>query len=181
MSSFQNLHQSLRKQVETLNQQTKQLAALAQKVTLATAEPLKTGVAEARTTPLELGLKPCRSKPGAIEREWYGFHDPRIGNRDQAFANPVVKTMRVSLFPSARKLSNAGFEDSYWDGPKPFITGDTEVLLVDNGLKLRSIGGCSGAAPLCCCPVLAGVLREICCGGATRTQQSWRCGVGVER
>ena len=47
MSSFQNLRQSLRKQVETLNEQTKQLAALAQKVTLATAEPLKTGVAEA--------------------------------------------------------------------------------------------------------------------------------------
>jgi phasin len=36
-----------RKQVETLTEQTKQLAALAQKATLATAEPLKTGVAEA--------------------------------------------------------------------------------------------------------------------------------------
>ncbi len=36
-----------RKQVETLTEQSKQLAALAQKVTLATAEPLKTGVAEA--------------------------------------------------------------------------------------------------------------------------------------
>ena len=35
------------KQVETLTEQTKQLAALAQKETLATAEPLKTGVAEA--------------------------------------------------------------------------------------------------------------------------------------
>jgi phasin len=36
-----------RKQVETLTEQTKQLAALAQKATLATAAPLKTGVAEA--------------------------------------------------------------------------------------------------------------------------------------
>jgi phasin len=36
-----------RKQLETLTEQTKQLAALAQKVTLATAEPLKTGVAKA--------------------------------------------------------------------------------------------------------------------------------------
>ena len=36
-----------RKQLETLTEQTKQLAALAQKATLATAEPLKTGVAEA--------------------------------------------------------------------------------------------------------------------------------------
>ncbi|TPV99826.1 MAG: hypothetical protein USCAAHI_00743 [Beijerinckiaceae bacterium] len=36
-----------RKQVEKLTEQTKQLAALAQKVSLATAEPLKTGVAEA--------------------------------------------------------------------------------------------------------------------------------------
>jgi hypothetical protein len=36
-----------RKQLETLTEQTKRLAALAQKVTLATAEPLKTGVAEA--------------------------------------------------------------------------------------------------------------------------------------
>jgi hypothetical protein len=36
-----------RKQLETLTEQTKQLAALAQKVTLATAEPLKTGVATA--------------------------------------------------------------------------------------------------------------------------------------
>ena len=37
----------VRKQVETLTEQTKQLAALAQKVTLATAEPLKMGIAEA--------------------------------------------------------------------------------------------------------------------------------------
>jgi hypothetical protein len=37
----------VRKQVETLTEQTKHLGALAQKVTLATAEPLKTGVAEA--------------------------------------------------------------------------------------------------------------------------------------
>ena len=37
----------LRKQVETLTEQTKQLAALAQKATLATMEPIKTGVAEA--------------------------------------------------------------------------------------------------------------------------------------
>ena len=36
-----------RKQFETLTEQTKQLAALAQKMTLATAEPLKTGVAKA--------------------------------------------------------------------------------------------------------------------------------------
>ena len=35
-----------RKQVETLTEQSKQLAALAQKVTRATAEPLKTGVTE---------------------------------------------------------------------------------------------------------------------------------------
>jgi hypothetical protein len=34
-----------RKQLETLTEQTKQLAALGQKVTLATAEPLKTSVA----------------------------------------------------------------------------------------------------------------------------------------
>jgi phasin len=33
-----------RKQIETLTEQSKELAALAQKVTLATAEPLKTGV-----------------------------------------------------------------------------------------------------------------------------------------
>jgi phasin len=37
----------VRKQIGTLTEQTKQLAALAQKVTLVTAEPLKTGVAEA--------------------------------------------------------------------------------------------------------------------------------------
>ena len=37
-----------RKQSETLTEQTKQLAALAQKVMLATAEPLKTGVAKAQ-------------------------------------------------------------------------------------------------------------------------------------
>ena len=36
-----------RKQVETLTEQSKQLAALGKKVTLATAEPLKTGIAEA--------------------------------------------------------------------------------------------------------------------------------------
>jgi phasin len=35
------------KQLETLAEQTKQLTALAQRVTLATAEPLKTGVAKA--------------------------------------------------------------------------------------------------------------------------------------
>jgi hypothetical protein len=47
--------------------------------------------------------------------------------------NLSFKMTRVSLLPSARKLPNAGFEDSHWDGPMPFITGDTEVLLVDNG------------------------------------------------
>jgi phasin len=36
-----------RKQFETLTEQTKELAALAQKVTLATVEPLKTGVTKA--------------------------------------------------------------------------------------------------------------------------------------
>jgi len=36
-----------RKQVETLTEQTKELAALAQKVTLASAEPFKTGVTDA--------------------------------------------------------------------------------------------------------------------------------------
>jgi phasin len=36
-----------RKQFETLTEQSKELAALAQKVTLATAEPLKTGVTKA--------------------------------------------------------------------------------------------------------------------------------------
>ena len=36
-----------RKQLETLTEQTQQLAALGQKVTLATAEPLKTSVAKA--------------------------------------------------------------------------------------------------------------------------------------
>jgi phasin len=36
-----------RKQYETLTEQTKELAALAQKVTLATAEPLRTGVSKA--------------------------------------------------------------------------------------------------------------------------------------
>ena len=36
-----------RKQFETLTEQTKELAALAQKVTLATAEPLRTGVTKA--------------------------------------------------------------------------------------------------------------------------------------
>jgi phasin len=37
----------LREQFETLTEQTKELAALAQKVTLATAEPFKTGVSKA--------------------------------------------------------------------------------------------------------------------------------------
>jgi phasin len=36
----------VRKQVETLTEQTKQLATLAQQVTVATAEPIKTGVAK---------------------------------------------------------------------------------------------------------------------------------------
>jgi phasin len=36
-----------RKQLETLTEQTKELAALAQRVTLATAEPLKTGASKA--------------------------------------------------------------------------------------------------------------------------------------
>ena len=36
-----------RKQFETMTEQTKELAALAQKVTLATVEPFKTGVTKA--------------------------------------------------------------------------------------------------------------------------------------
>jgi phasin len=40
-----------REQFETLTEQTKELAALAQKVTLATAPPLKTGVSKANQVP----------------------------------------------------------------------------------------------------------------------------------
>ena len=40
-----------RKQFETLSEQTKELAALAQEVTLATVEPLKTGVTKAFSQP----------------------------------------------------------------------------------------------------------------------------------
>ena len=40
-----------RKQFETLNEQTKKLAALAQKVTIATVEPLKSGVAKEFSQP----------------------------------------------------------------------------------------------------------------------------------
>jgi len=40
-----------RRQFETLTEQTKELAALAQKVTLATAEPLKTGVTKVFSQP----------------------------------------------------------------------------------------------------------------------------------
>jgi phasin len=40
-----------RKQFETLTEQTKELAALAQKVTLATAEPLRAGVSKAFSQP----------------------------------------------------------------------------------------------------------------------------------
>ena len=40
-----------RKQYETLTEQTKELAALAQRVTLATAEPLRTGVTKAFSPP----------------------------------------------------------------------------------------------------------------------------------
>ncbi len=47
-SAFAELStEHLRKQIETVTEQTRQLAALAQKVTLATAEPLKTGIAKA--------------------------------------------------------------------------------------------------------------------------------------
>ena len=51
--------------------------------------------------------------------------------------NLSFKMTRVSLLPSARKLSNAGFEDSHWDGPMPFITGrlgelfDAVVLILE--------------------------------------------------
>ena len=55
-----------RKQFETLTEQTKELAALAQKVTLATVEPLKTGVTKAFGQPtLKLTRSQLRySKPG---------------------------------------------------------------------------------------------------------------------
>ena len=47
-SDFMELStEHLRKQIEKLTEQSKELAALAQKVTLATAEPLKTGVTKA--------------------------------------------------------------------------------------------------------------------------------------
>jgi hypothetical protein len=51
--------------------------------------------------------------------------------------NLSFKMTRVSLLPSARKLPNAGFEDSHWDGPMPFITGrlgelfDAVVLILE--------------------------------------------------
>jgi len=47
-SAFAELStEHVRKQLETVTEQTRQLAALAQKVTLATAEPIKTGIAKA--------------------------------------------------------------------------------------------------------------------------------------
>jgi hypothetical protein len=56
-----------------------------------------------------------------------------VANGTKHSLNPSFKAMRVSLLPSARELPNAGFEDSHWDGPMPFITGDAENLLIDNG------------------------------------------------
>jgi hypothetical protein len=47
--------------------------------------------------------------------------------------NQSFEGRRVTLLPEARNLPNAGAEDSHWDGPMPFLTGDTEVLLIDNG------------------------------------------------
>jgi hypothetical protein len=44
--------------------------------------------------------------------------------------NLSFKMTRVSLLPSARKLPNAGFEDSHWDGPMPFIF-DAVVLILE--------------------------------------------------
>jgi hypothetical protein len=56
-----------------------------------------------------------------------------IANAAKHTREPSFKTIRVSLLPEARNLPNAGAEDSHWDGPMPFLTGDTEVLLIDNG------------------------------------------------
>lgn len=47
--------------------------------------------------------------------------------------NPSFNAIRVSMLPFARELPNAGSEDSHWDGPMPFVTDGTEVLLIDNG------------------------------------------------
>ena len=69
----------------------------------------------------------------AIERECVRFlMIQELATGTKHSQNLSFKTMRVRLLPSARKLPNAGYEDSHWDGPKPFITNDTEVLLVDN-------------------------------------------------
>ena len=49
----------------------------------------------------------------------------------------------------------------------PFITGDTEVLLVDNGPEAEEHRWMLVGQLLYCCLVLAGVLRGICSGGTT--------------
>jgi hypothetical protein len=56
-----------------------------------------------------------------------------LANAAKHTREPSFKTIRVSLLPEARNLANAGAEDRHWDGPMPFITGDTEVLLIDTG------------------------------------------------
>jgi hypothetical protein len=49
------------------------------------------------------------------------------------FEPTSFKARHVSLLPEARNLPNAGAEDSHWDGPMPFFTDGTELLLIDNG------------------------------------------------
>jgi hypothetical protein len=45
------------------------------------------------------------------------------------------KSMRVSMLPFAFDLPDAGFDESHWDGPQPFLTGTTSFLLIDFGPK----------------------------------------------
>ena len=44
-----------------------------------------------------------------------------------------MESMRVSMLPFAFDQPNAGFDESHWDGPLPFLTGTTSFLLIDFG------------------------------------------------
>jgi hypothetical protein len=69
-----------------------------------------------------------------IERKcvWFLFIK-ELANGTTHPKNLSFEARKVSLLPFARNLPNAGFEDSHWDGPMPFITDGTEVLLIDFG------------------------------------------------
>lgn len=64
---------------------------------------------------------------------WFHWVE-ELANGTKHFGRPQsFESLKVSALPFAFDEPDAGFDNGSWDGPMPYVTGDTALLLIDNG------------------------------------------------